>query len=112
MNQALTNSYAFGDFVLRGAERQLLRQGTPVPLAPKVFDTLQVLLENSGHLVEKDKFMRQLWPDTFVGEDALARNISILRKALGESSDSQSFIATVPTRGYRFVAPVQKLSQL
>jgi Tol biopolymer transport system component/DNA-binding winged helix-turn-helix (wHTH) protein len=112
MNQSLTNSYAFGDFVLQGAERQLLRTGTPVPLAPKVFDTLQLLLENSGHLVEKDEFMRQLWPDTFVGEDALARNISILRKALGESSDSQSFIATVPTRGYRFVAPVQKLSQL
>lgn len=111
MNQALKSCYAFGDFRLDGAERQLIRGGAVVPLAPKVFDTLQLLVENSGHLVEKDEFMRRLWPDTFVSEEALTRNISILRKTLGESSDSQTFIATVPTRGYRFVAAVQKLSQ-
>jgi Tol biopolymer transport system component/DNA-binding winged helix-turn-helix (wHTH) protein len=110
MNQALANSYAFGEFVLHGAERQLFRCGMTVPLAPKVFDTLYLLVENSGHLVEKDAFMRQLWPGTFVGEDALARNISILRKVLGEPNDSQSLIATVPTRGYRFVAPVRRVT--
>jgi DNA-binding winged helix-turn-helix (wHTH) protein len=110
MNQPLKRCYTFGEFRLDGAERQLLRNGTAISLAPKVFDTLQLLVENSGHLVEKDEFMKQLWPDTFVSEEALTRNISILRKALGESSDSQSFIATVPTRGYRFVAAVEKVN--
>jgi len=110
MNQAFKRCYVFGEFRLDGAERQLLRAGTPVLLPPKILDTLLLLVENAGHLVAKDEFMKQLWPGTFVGEDALARNISILRKTLGESSDSQSFIATVPTRGYRFVAPVQKLN--
>jgi Tol biopolymer transport system component/DNA-binding winged helix-turn-helix (wHTH) protein len=111
MNQPLKNSYAFGEFRLDGAERRLLRNGVVISLAPKVFDTLLLLVQNSGHLVEKDGFMKQLWPDTFVGEDALARNISILRKALGESNDSQSFIATVPTRGYRFVGDVRKITE-
>jgi len=110
MNQAFKSCYVFGEFRLDGAERRLLRAGTPISLPPKILDTLLLLVENAGHLVEKDEFMKQLWPGTFVGEDALARNISILRKTLGESSDSQSFIATAPTRGYRFVAPVQKLS--
>jgi len=109
MNQAFKRCYVFGDFRLDGAERRLLRAGTPISLPPKILDTLLLLVENAGHLVEKDEFMKQLWPGTFVGEDALARNISILRKTLGESSDSQSFIATVPTRGYRFVAIVEEL---
>lgn len=108
MNQALKDRYClFGEFRLESAERRLLRNGSALPLAPKVFDTLVLLVANAGHLVEKDEFMKELWPDAFVGEDALARNISILRKTLGESSDSQNYISTVPTRGYRFVAPVQ-----
>lgn len=111
MNQAFRGCYVFGEFRLDGAERLLLRRGSPISLPPKILDTLLLLVENAGHLVEKDEFMKQLWPDTFVGEDALARNVSILRKTLGESSDSQSFIVTVPTRGYRFVAPVQKLNE-
>ena len=111
MNQPDKSCYAFGEFRLDVAERRLVRHGALISLAPKVFDTLLLLVKNSGHLVEKDEFMHQIWPDTFVGEDALARNISILRKALGGSSDSQSCIATVPTRGYRFVAPVQVLSE-
>lgn len=101
--------YRFGDFCLDAVEHRFLRGGVDLPLAPKVFDTLLLLVENSGHMVEKDEFMRRVWPDTFVGDDALARNISILRKTLGESPDSQTFIATVPTRGYRFVAPVEKV---
>jgi Tol biopolymer transport system component/DNA-binding winged helix-turn-helix (wHTH) protein len=109
MNQEHSGCYIFGDFRLDEAERRLLRNGNAVSLPPKVFDTLLLLVRNAGHLVEKDEFMKQLWPGTFVGEDALARNISILRKALGESSESQSFIATVPTRGYRFASPVQVL---
>ena len=110
MNQPFKSCYVFGEFRLDGAERRLLRNGAVISLAPKVFDTLLLLVENSGHLVEKDEFMKQLWPDTFVSEEALTRNISILRKALGESTDSQAFIATVPTRGYRFVAAVEKVS--
>lgn len=110
MNQEHRSCYVFGEFRLDEAERQLRLNGTPVPLSPKIFDTLLLLVQNAGHLVEKDEFMRQLWPGTFVGEDALARNISILRKTLGESSDSQSVITTVPTRGYRFTASVQRVS--
>jgi DNA-binding winged helix-turn-helix (wHTH) protein len=106
MNQPRFLQYHFADFSLDVAERLLLRCGVAIPLAPRVFDTLVLLLENSGHLLEKEDFMKKLWPDTFVGDDALARNISILRKVLGGSSDSQSVIATVPKKGYRFVAEV------
>jgi DNA-binding winged helix-turn-helix (wHTH) protein/Tol biopolymer transport system component len=104
-------AYAFGECSLDVSERRLLRNGVSVPLTPRVFDTLVLLLENAGHLVEKDQFMEKLWPGTFVGEDALTRNISILRKALGESSDSQALIVTVPTRGYRFEAQVGLTSE-
>ena len=108
MSQPTSLQYRFVDFSLDVAERRLRRCGVAIPLAPKVFDTLVLLVENSGHLIEKDEFMKRLWPDTFVGEDALARNISILRKVLGGSSDSQSVIATVPKKGYRFVAEVSR----
>jgi TolB-like protein/Flp pilus assembly protein TadD len=76
-------------------------------MAPKVFDTLTVLIENSGRLVDKNELMSMLWPDTFVEEATLARNISDLRKVLGESTGEQKFIDTVPKRGYRFTADVR-----
>ncbi|HEU4389737.1 MAG TPA: winged helix-turn-helix domain-containing protein, partial [Blastocatellia bacterium] len=103
-------SYEFGPFVLHTAERRLLRDGDPVSLPPKVFDTLVVLLENSGHLVDKDGLMSKLWPDTFVEESTVARNISDLRKALGESSGEGKYIETVAKAGYRFVAGVRRTS--
>lgn len=106
MSQSTPLQYRFGEFCLDVDERRLLHRGVSVPLAPKVFDTLLLLVETPGHLIEKEEFMRKLWPDTFVGDDALARNISILRKVLGGSSESQSAIATVPKKGYRFVAEV------
>jgi len=106
MSQPTSLQYRFGEFCLDVAERRLLRHGVTIPLAPKVFDTLLLLVENPGHLIEKEEFMRKLWPDTFVGDDALARNISLLRKVMEGSSESQSVIATVPKRGYRFVAEV------
>ena len=96
--------YEFGPFRLDPSERLLMRDGEPVPLAPKVFDTLTALIENSGRLLDKDELMSMLWPDTFVEEATLARNISDLRKALGESTGEQKFIETVPKRGYRFTA--------
>ena len=103
-------SYEFGAFRLDAGERMLLRDGKPVQVAPKVFDTLLALVENSGRLVDKDELMTRLWPDTFVEEATLARNISDLRKALGESSGDYKYIDTVPKSGYRFVAKVSQLA--
>ena len=97
--------YTFGDFRLDRGSGLLFHNNQPIPLTPKVFDTLLILVENSGRLVEKDEFMKRLWPGTFVGEDALAQNISLLRKALAESGSS-TYIVTVPKRGYRFEAEV------
>jgi Tol biopolymer transport system component/DNA-binding winged helix-turn-helix (wHTH) protein len=109
MNKHAKPVYEFGPYRLDVAERLLLRDGSPVPLTPKVFDTLLVLVENSGHLVEKDELMKRLWPDTFVEEVTLARNISDLRKALAEASNGQKYIDTVPKRGYRFIASVSEV---
>jgi DNA-binding winged helix-turn-helix (wHTH) protein len=98
--------YEFGHFCLDATERLLLRQGAPVSLTPKVFETLLVLAQNSGRLMEKDELMKVLWPDTIVDEANLTQNIFVLRKVLGEGSGEQKFIETVPKRGYRFVANV------
>ncbi|HYY72838.1 MAG TPA: winged helix-turn-helix domain-containing protein [Candidatus Bathyarchaeia archaeon] len=100
--------YSFGEFRLDPSERLLLRSGEPLPLTPKVFDALVLLVENAGHLVEKEEFMNRLWPDTFVGEDTLAQNISLLRKALADGHGGPEWIATVPRRGYRFAWAVRE----
>jgi TolB-like protein/DNA-binding winged helix-turn-helix (wHTH) protein/Tfp pilus assembly protein PilF len=99
--------YEFGPFVLNPAEHTLLRDGESVPLRPKVFDTLLVLVKNSGHLVEKDELMSAVWQGHFVEEGNLNKTISMLRQALGESAEGNRFIETVPKRGYRFVADVR-----
>jgi DNA-binding winged helix-turn-helix (wHTH) protein/TolB-like protein/Tfp pilus assembly protein PilF len=101
--------YEFGPFQLDIAERSLLREGRPVALTPKVFDLLEVLVRNSGHLVEKDELIKQVWPDSFVEEGNLNRNVSILRKVLGDDS-GQPYIETVPKRGYRFAAVVREIT--
>src|SRR5215472_19303106 len=110
MSKETARVYEFGAFRLNCAEHLLLRDGAPVSLTPKVFDTLLVLIENSGHLVGKDELMKSLWPDTFVEEVTLARNISDLRKALGVAANGQNYIETVPKRGYRFAAGVREVS--
>lgn len=102
--------YEFGSFRLDTVERVLLRGDDLVPLAPKAFDTLLALVERRGHLVEKDELMRVVWPDVFVEEGGLTRNISVLRKALGEADDGRGYIETVPRRGYRFVADVTEVA--
>jgi len=99
--------YEFGEFRLETANKALLRNGVPVGLTPKVFDTLLLLVEHSGQLVEKDEFVQRLWPGTFVEDAALAENISRLRRVLGENS-GQPWIVTVPKRGYRFSSDVRK----
>jgi TolB-like protein/DNA-binding winged helix-turn-helix (wHTH) protein/tetratricopeptide (TPR) repeat protein len=101
--------FEFGEFRLDPANQTLLRSGVPVPLTPKVFNTLVLLVEHAGQLVHKDEFMRQLWPETFVEDAALAENISRLRRALGEA-DGEQLIVTVPKRGYRFVAGVKTIA--
>src|ERR1043165_3330554 len=104
MGQQENHSYDFGRFRLKTAERVLLREGEPVPLTPKVFDILVTLVEHGGQVVAKDDLMKRVWPNTFVEEGNLTQNISLLRKALGESPGGVQFIETVPRRGYRFVA--------
>ena len=104
MDQLDNHTYEFGRFRLKVAERVLLREGEPVPLTPKVFDILVTLVENGGQVVAKDDLMKRVWPNTFVEEGNLTQNISLLRKALGETAGGVQFIETVPRRGYRFVA--------
>lgn len=99
--------YEFGDYTLEPHERILLRRGEPVSLTPKAFDTLLVLVENSGHVLTKEDLLQRIWPDSTVEETTLAQNISTLRKALGQNG--QQFIQTIPKRGYRFTANVIEL---
>lgn len=101
--------YEFGPFRLDTVEKVLLRDGEPVPLTPKAFDTLVALVERSGHLVKKDELMRAVWSDAFVEESNLTNNVYALRKMLGEGENGKSYIETVPKRGYRFTAPVKEL---
>jgi DNA-binding winged helix-turn-helix (wHTH) protein/tetratricopeptide (TPR) repeat protein len=100
--------FNFGPFSLDLTERRLLRTGEEIPLTPKAFDTLVMLVQNSGHLVEKDELLKRIWPETFVEEATLAQNIFTLRRALG-GSDGEQYIQTVTKRGYRFVATVTKV---
>ena len=99
--------FRFGPFRLNPADRQLLRQGQQVRLAPKLFDTLLFLVENAGHLVKKETLIRAVWKDTFVEEGSLAHSVSVLRKILGPNSNGNAFIETIPRHGYRFIAPVE-----
>jgi pimeloyl-ACP methyl ester carboxylesterase/DNA-binding winged helix-turn-helix (wHTH) protein len=100
--------YEFGLFRLDVTERALFGEKGIIPLTPKAFETLLVMVENSNRLISKDELMGKVWPDSFVEENNLAQNISALRKALGEGSGGQKFIETVPKRGYRFVADVKE----
>jgi DNA-binding winged helix-turn-helix (wHTH) protein/TolB-like protein/Tfp pilus assembly protein PilF len=102
--------YEFVSFLLDPAERRLLRNGQPVALTPKCFDLLVVLVENSGHLLEKSDLMARVWPDQFVEEGSLSFNVSELRKALGEGENGAQYIETVRKRGFRFVAPVHEIA--
>lgn len=94
--------HSFGPFRFDTEQRLLFRGGEPVPLFPKALDILHVLLEQRGCVVEKSELLRRVWPDTTIEEVGLARNISLLRKALEEGSGGVEFIETIPRRGYRF----------
>jgi Tol biopolymer transport system component/DNA-binding winged helix-turn-helix (wHTH) protein len=94
--------------VLDVSEQTLTRDGRAVPLTPKLFDVLRLLVEHDGHLVDKDTFIEKVWDGGFVEEGALTRSVSMLRKALSDTLPDPTYIETVPKRGYRFVAPVSR----
>jgi len=100
-------SFRFGPFQLDATERSLLRHGRRVRLAPKLFDTLLFLVQNAGHLVQKEMLLRAVWKDTFVEEGSLSHSVSVLRKVLRPSSNGNRYIETIPRHGYRFIAPVE-----
>jgi DNA-binding winged helix-turn-helix (wHTH) protein/tetratricopeptide (TPR) repeat protein len=102
--------FEFGVFRMDPAKQLLLRDGEPVPLTPKAFQLLLALVRRSDEVISKDDLMKAVWPDTYVEETNLSRNIFALRKALGETEQNR-FIVTVPGRGYRFSEPVRALSE-
>ena len=108
MSQTVRHLYEFGPFRLDATERLLLRDEQHIPLTPKAFETLLVLVEHGGHVIDKDELMKKVWPNTFVEEVNLAKNVSSLRKILGHEH-AENYIETIPRRGYRFVAGVREL---
>lgn len=102
--------YRFGPYRLDGDERVLLRDGQPVTLPPKDLETLFVLVERAGHIVEKQELLEKVWPGVFIEEGNLARHIFNLRQVLGDSRDGRNYIETIPRRGYRFTAPVTRIN--
>lgn len=107
----MSHNLHFGPYRYSVEERLLYRGDELVPLAPKILETLHILIERRGRIVEKNTLMDRLWPETAVGEDSLLRNISLLRKTLCGGEDDCRFIETIPKRGYRFVASVVTDSQ-
>src|SRR6266581_5207893 len=110
MSEKTRHLYAFGPFHLDTKECLLILDGKPVPLAHKAFEALLMLVENAGHLVDKDDLMRRLWPDTFVEEGNVAKHVSLLRKILSEATNGREYIETIPKRGYRFVVDVREVA--
>jgi DNA-binding winged helix-turn-helix (wHTH) protein len=107
MERSAGHFYDFSNFHLDANDRLLLRDGEVVQLTPKAFEILLVLVRNNGHLMTKEELLNSVWPDDFVEESNLARNISTLRKALGD----RHLIETVPRRGYRFAASVREIQR-
>lgn len=103
--------YEFGPYRLDASERQLWRGTEAVHLTPKELDTLSALVRGAGRLMSKEELLKEIWPDTFVGEATLAQNVFTLRRALGEAEGGKSYIETVPRRGYRFAAPVREVAE-
>ncbi len=102
-------AYVFGRCRLDPADKVLYRDGVPVALTPKAFDTLAVLVEAHPRLVGKDELLARVWPGTFVEDNNLAQHVSLLRRALADGADAEAIIETVPRRGYRFRPPVERV---
>ncbi|MBC7932468.1 MAG: winged helix-turn-helix domain-containing protein, partial [Rubrivivax sp.] len=108
MSSPFKHFYEFGPFRLNASERLLLRGEENVHLTPKEFETLVALVRGGGRLMSKEELLKEIWPDTFVGEATLAQNIFTLRKALGEAEGGKPYIETVPRRGYKFASKVSE----
>lgn len=106
MSKRTKHFYDFGPFRIDVEQRVLLREGEPVAMPPKAFDTLFALVSNHGRLLEKDDLIKTLWPETFVEEGNLGHQVFQVRKVLGDASNGQPYVETVPKRGYRFAAGV------
>lgn len=102
--------YSFGPFRLDVKKRRVWKGDQLIALTPKAFDTLLVLVRHAGQVVDRDDLLQIVWPDTFVTEETLTQNIATIRRALGDSSDSPAYIATIPRRGYQFIAVVRPIS--
>ncbi|HEX7330763.1 MAG TPA: winged helix-turn-helix domain-containing protein [Pyrinomonadaceae bacterium] len=112
MSKRVKHIYEFGPFKLDLEERRVLGKGNEtLNLAPKVFETLLLLIERRGNVITKKEMMNVLWPDRYVEEANLSQNIFLLRKALGESQNEGRYIETVPKRGYRFAMPVIEIQE-
>ena len=109
MSLPLIHAYTFDSFVLDLDQQILLRDGQQVPMTPKVFETLLLLVQNQGAIVSKEKILHTLWPDVFVEESNITFNITKLRKALGDTKQSPIYIETIPKRGYRFKPEVREV---
>ena len=95
MNEKTGHFYTFGPFRLDSTECRLVLDGKPVPLAPKAFEVLLVLVENAGRLVDKDDLMKRLWPGSFVEEANVAKHVSLLRRILSEATNGREWVTTM-----------------
>jgi Tol biopolymer transport system component/DNA-binding winged helix-turn-helix (wHTH) protein len=111
MASQVRHRYEFDRYALDDSERVLLRDGKPARLTPKEFETLLALVRGAGRVMSKEELLKEIWPDTFVGEATLAQNVFTLRKALGEPEGGGAFVETVPRRGYRFAVEVRVLRE-
>ncbi len=109
MAKQVKQLYKFGPFELHPAQGILLREGRIVQLTPKAVDLLLALVESGGRVVSKEDLLQRVWPDSFVEEANLSHNIYKLREALGDSTEGEQYIETLPRRGYRFVAAVEEI---
>jgi TolB-like protein len=109
MKRSSTDCWRFGPYKLDATERSLLRNDECLRVTPRLFETLLVLVQNAGHLVDRESLIRSVWKDTIVEDGNLAHNISVLRKLLGVDSSGNEYIETVPRHGYRFIAAVEAI---
>jgi DNA-binding winged helix-turn-helix (wHTH) protein/TolB-like protein/Flp pilus assembly protein TadD len=109
MSQSAQVLYEFGPYRLDPSQDLLLEGTRKIPLTPKAYQTLLVLVENRGHTLGKDELLQKVWPDAFVEEATLAQNVFTLRKQLRDDRETAVYIETIPKRGYRFVAEVREL---
>ncbi len=107
MNNESKKIIRFAEFELDASKRLLLRDGEPLALNAKAFDVLAFLAENAGRVISKEEILNHVWENQFVEEANLAVQISALRKALGERKDAPRLLATIPGKGYKFIADIQ-----